>query len=215
MINRNPAIFTEDDKQRLTEHLIDRVILGISGRDREDLVDTVPSRTIFAGVLQPAREVEIEAVQSGTTSGDAPAGTALGLDFRVRPLEHEGVVSLRIIPRWSHYYAVFPTWQQAIRATGIPPDKMDIPVQADVSPGLNGTLSTGNTLETRDDSTPIMDDVQVSDEPEDEEQSATSGFVVLPRVFRRHDVNPCAFTIDISQRHTLTLHTDTEALAPP
>src|SRR5260370_33760393 len=97
MINRNPAIFTEDDKQRLTEHLIDRVILGISGRDREDLVDTVPSRTIFAGVLQPAREVEIEAGQSGTTSGEAPAGNASGLEFRVWDLEDEIVAGLRTI----------------------------------------------------------------------------------------------------------------------
>lgn len=213
MINQNPAVITEDDKQRLTEHLIDQVILGISGRDREDLVDAVPSRTIFAGVLQPARKAEIEAAQSGATSGDAPAGTAMGLDFRVRPLEHQGVVRLRITPCWSHYYPVFPTWQQAMRATEIPPSKMEASIQANVSPELNGTLSTDNVPETRDDPAPAMDDVQVSDEMEEEEQSATFGHVVLPRVFRRHDVNPGTFTIDISQGQPLTQQLGSEALA--
>jgi hypothetical protein len=212
MMNQKQAAITEDDKQRLTEHLIGQVILGISGRDQEDLVDAVPSRTIFAGVLQPAREVEITAAQRGATGGDAPAGTALGLDFRVRPLANESVAHLRITPRWSHYYAVFPTWQQVLRATGMLPDKMDMPVQADVLPGRDGALSADKTSETQDDAT-LMEDIQISDEIEEEEQPAIPGLIVLPRVFRRQDVNPGTFMVDVSQGQPLIVQLGSEAIA--
>src|SRR5262245_52451768 len=106
----------ESDKRRLTAYLIDRVVEGISGRDGDDIVDAAPSRTIFAGVLQPASEREIHAAQTGAIGREAPVGTALGLDFRVTPAPGSQSVRIRITPSFSVYYPVFPTWEQVLRS---------------------------------------------------------------------------------------------------
>ena len=45
----------EDSRRRLTDYVIQQVCEGISGRNREDIVDVQPSRALFAGVLQPPR----------------------------------------------------------------------------------------------------------------------------------------------------------------
>src|SRR5690348_4254924 len=107
---------TEEDRQRLTEYLTSQVVNGISGRDGRDLVDLVPSRSIFAGVLQPPRSSEIQAAQSGVSNRDAPAGTALGLDFRLKAETEIGAIRLRISPHWSLYYPVFPSYEEARKA---------------------------------------------------------------------------------------------------
>src|SRR5581483_12283051 len=102
MIAQNPAVITEADKCLLTDYLIDKVIDGLSGRDQKDLVDVQPSRTIFAGVLQPTRAIKMEASQNGPVNNDIPAGTAIGLDFRITPITNRETIRLRITPRWSH-----------------------------------------------------------------------------------------------------------------
>ena len=88
---------TENQKQKLVEYLIDQVAKGISGRNGEDIIDATPSRVLFAGVLQPARISDIPTPQANTQETVAPAGTAIGLDFRVitTPGAH---ITLKIIP---------------------------------------------------------------------------------------------------------------------
>jgi Helicase conserved C-terminal domain len=92
----------EEDKGRLIDHILGRVLDGISGRDSRDLVGIDPKRSIFSGVLYPPRDLH---------TSQAPAGTALGVDFRVRPNDANQVIQVTVRPRWSHYFAVFPSYE--------------------------------------------------------------------------------------------------------
>jgi len=49
----------ETQEQQLVEYLIAEVANGISGRDGDEIVDASPSRVLFAGVLQPARRLDL------------------------------------------------------------------------------------------------------------------------------------------------------------
>ncbi len=97
---------TKDCKHRLQKHLIDKVVLRISGRDGSDIIRS-PSRSLFAGVLRPrfrrseSQEIMLEKQQT----------SSIGFDFRLRPVNSDAVVSLQIRVRWAFYYAVFPSWQ--------------------------------------------------------------------------------------------------------
>jgi len=46
---------TEQDKVRLADFFLDRVLNDLAGRDGVDLVGSIPSRAFFAGVLSPVR----------------------------------------------------------------------------------------------------------------------------------------------------------------
>ncbi|MGZ5544362.1 MAG: hypothetical protein ACXWIU_06775, partial [Limisphaerales bacterium] len=98
----------ELQKQRLVEYLIDQVSQGISGRDGNDIIDISPARALFAGVLQPARQADV----SGNAELVPPADTSLGVDFRIR-VRPDITPKITIKARWSHYYPVFPNYQQA------------------------------------------------------------------------------------------------------
>ena len=195
---------TEDNQQHLTWFLIDRVLAGISGRDGEDLVDAPPLRRLFAGVLQPPRKAEIKAAESGFSIGDAPAGTALGLDFRVLPEDAEQPVRLRITPHWSLYYVVFPTWQQASRANEglLAPPPEPQPVIPTPDPYV--TTSDADAPES-DAMSPIEAVADQPDEPVNEEVALKSGRVILPRVFRRHEIRPSTLSAEIPDASSMTL----------
>ena len=172
----NPV--TENDKQRLVEHLIERVTTRISGRDGLDLLDSLPSRAIFAGVLQVPRDSEINAARSGTVSRDAPAGTSLGLDFRVKGSTPTSIVKLRIVPRWSVYYPVFPSYEECACAN-------------QTVPGAAAPEGVGTEPEVSDaDETSATAVEGGSDQEASPALSATlvQGSVVLPRKWRRADV---------------------------
>src|ERR1700730_4773783 len=110
-----PHDSSEDQRCLLTEHLLKAVANGISGRDGEDVIDTSPSRAIFAGVLQTVRRQQSNsAVAVGTTDATPPADTSLGLDFRVVGPTTPSTVRLTITPKFSVYYPVFPTYEQAL-----------------------------------------------------------------------------------------------------
>src|SRR5262249_21549925 len=98
----------ERDKARLADYLLDRVLSGLAGRDGEDLVGLTPSRALFAGVLLPVREM---GGSSGQNPWDTPVGTSLGIDFRLRPHAETQTIRLRVRPRWSVYYPVFPRFE--------------------------------------------------------------------------------------------------------
>jgi hypothetical protein len=176
---------TEEDKQRLTEYLTGRVVNGISGRDGRDLVDLVPSRSIFAGVLQPPRSSEIQAAQSGVSNRDAPAGTALGLDFRLKAETEIGAIRLRISPHWSLYYPVFPSYEEARKANElligsevVAAQSGDVPTlesEVDEAGEANGSEATGDTTAV----------------------ASTSGSVILPRKWRRSDLRPGTVSIEL------------------
>ncbi len=170
MIATNKESASESGEGRLVEHLSERVRAGLSGRDGADLVDQVPFRTIFAGVLQAPRRRDEEAAEKGSSAGDAPVGTALGLDFRVRPRTDSTSVTLRVIARWAHYYPVFPTWHQAVGANSGDPEP-------DHDPG---------EVETDANPTDTADPPEASTKDEEDAPSAEpSGRIVLQRVWRR------------------------------
>jgi hypothetical protein len=184
MSDRASEVISEEDKQHLVKHLLDEVTKGISGRDGADLVDLAPARSIFAGVLQP----RWDHTQSAQLAS-APAGTAIGIDFRVVPSAVTRPIRLRIRARWSVYYPVFPSWEQVVRssegqlATG--PEGAQSDDSTDETSAEFGnesqsaaTTTTGEELPAAEDNGTIV--------PSD--HASTSGRVILPRVFRRHDV---------------------------
>lgn len=177
---------TEDQKQRLVDYLIRRVAEGLSGRDGEEIVDGSPSRVFFAGVLQPVRQSDLPNQQNTTPDTVAPADTSLGLDFRVAAPPGSRI-TLKISPRWSHYYPVFPTYDQASLANAsllappaAPTKPAPVKAEAPVQPqevASNEDLGTGDGEPDEEDN------------PDEPAPSAPfQGRVVLPRAFRRHDI---------------------------
>src|SRR5712671_1076054 len=176
---------TENDKQHLNNYLIDTVIMKLSGRDGRDLLDVLPSRTIFAGVLQVPRQSEVKGAH--ISSNDAPVGTALGIDFRVKPTMPGGSVSLKICPRWSLYYPVFPTYQEALGANDLPHESSGNSPDTAALLNAEGDSGSAEDIDTEDESE-AGDNVSVLD----------TGVVILPRKWRRSDVKPRPATIEIN-----------------
>ena len=184
----------EDSRRRLTDYVIQQVCEGISGRNREDIVDVQPSRALFAGVLQPPRggAAAVNAFDPGRL---APADTALGLDFRITTDSGEPV-RLKITPRWSFYYPVFPTFAQARYANSWIVDSDLEPSVAAAAADV--TSDTGLYPENESSS---------DDQPDDGEETAQSsqpGRVTLPRVFRRQDVVVEPFVVEVQRGATET-----------
>lgn len=177
---------TEENKQRLVDHLMGCVLNGISGREGSDLVDIDPIRAIFAGVLQPPRNTAIEAAKKGTTDSSVPNKTAIGLEFRVKPNSPKGSVRIRIQPQWSHYYAVFPTLEQAIGSN-------DQSLATLSSAPLQATSTSQSSISASDQSATTeaqsIDDQDELDLTEDEVHPQ-AGTVILPKIFRRFEVTP-------------------------
>ena len=202
-IDPNSSVLTEDDKCLLVDHLMNKVISGISGRDREDVFDTIPSRTIFAGVLQPTRADETETLRENLTGG-VFTSTAIGLDFRVMPDVPENRFRLRITPRWSHYYAVFPTWQQAQSVSGTHSGQVAEPIP--IVSMFNGTDPFTDTISpTEEQLPPSNHNTDFFEEPDEEELPDDLGRVVIPRVFRRYDVAPTSFVLDLQPYQPTTV----------
>ena len=108
----------ETQKLKLSEYLLEKTLSRISGRDQQDIIDRLPSRSLFAGVLQAPRESDIAAAHR--TDAQSPAGASLGLDFKLA-LKH-GAMSIRlaITPSFSVYYPVFPTRDETAAANESP-----------------------------------------------------------------------------------------------
>ena len=180
----------ESEKVKLVEHLIDSVNNGISGRDADDLVDISPFRTVFAGVLQPPKQSEIQSIQEGNVT-EAPSGTALGIDFRIKPASNAQQIRLRIHPRFSVYYPVFPNWEQtnlANTATAVTTNQALSNPAAIESPA-------GDAIS---ESSPEVDaEGEESDHDPEPPASDKKGRVILPRVFRRIDVTPDRFEVTV------------------
>lgn len=179
-------MITEEHKRTLVEHLLDEVANGISGRDQAEIFDTSPSRVRFAGVLQPPQRAE--AIQPGGKGIVAPPDTALGVDFKVT--KQANVVRLKITPNWSYYYPVFPTYEQALAANSNlsttssanteTPKKEELPE--------SGIESTESGEESKID----------AEEPEQIAAAAQPGNVILPRVFRRHDLKMQPIVVELN-----------------
>src|SRR6185437_15482310 len=103
----NAMARSDVDQRPLVEFLLDNVTRGLSGQDKQDIVDFAPSRAIFAGVLRPVREHQASAAV-------ASGGSAIGLDFRVRTEMSGEPIRLKLTGKWAHYYAVLPTWDQVV-----------------------------------------------------------------------------------------------------
>jgi len=174
---------TENQKQRLVDYLISQVADGLSGRDGAEIVDGSPSRMIFAGVLQPVRQSDVPNQPSNTPDTMAPADTALGLDFKIAT-GAGAQITLKMLPCWSFYYPVFPTYGQAAAAnTSILSSSSEIKITDQPSPSLTGSAFAAETETTeKADDTPEESAAPTPPRP---------GRVVLPRVFRR-----CGITLD-------------------
>jgi hypothetical protein len=116
MADNDTSLITEVNKVRLADFLLDRVLRGLAGRDGDDLVGVTPSRVLFAGVLLPLRQPSGGRPTQGIS--DAPVGTSLGLDFRLKPHAGAHTIRLRVRPCWSVYYPVFPKREHTVRANG-------------------------------------------------------------------------------------------------
>lgn len=190
------ATATDNDKSRLVGHVLEQVLAGLSGRDHEDLVDVVPERTIFAGVLAPLREGTFSATST-------PDGTSLGLDFRVRVPAGAETFGLRISPRWSVYHPVFPTWEQVRSANDLGVDES---ASDDPEPDADREDDPeADDLAEGEDSLPDI----LADADEVPEALATGGTspatvpppasspqdVILPRVWTRKDAECQSFRV--------------------
>lgn len=190
----------ESREKRLVEYLVATVGDGISGRDGQDIVDIPPSRAVFAGVLQPPRNLDAAIPGRGTIP---PADTALGMDFRV--ICGAGrTIRLTITPRFSVYYPVFPAFEDALYANRSVLDQSRIGREAPPPVGEGATQAA----EGRDSA------AELGDTDDDELESAVAGRVTLPRVFRRCDVNIQPFSVQIgSEANVRTLVGNTEIAA--
>ena len=191
MAGSNPIL--ESDKRLLTEYFIDRIRTRLSGRDRLDIIDAMPSRTLFAGVLQPVR------IDQTGQSGNAPSGTAIGLDFRVRPIKGRQSVDISIEAGWSYYYSVFPTFEACLRANSqvMGVDSQPKSGRSTREDAISAqTNDAGNSIENADG---LEDTETASEDNDDQEDSASveGGTVMLPRTWRRKDAMPPAINVTL------------------
>jgi hypothetical protein len=183
----------ESDKRLLTEYFINRIRTRLSGRDGLDIVDATPIRSLFAGVMQPVRVDQ---------AGDAPSGTAIGLDFRVRPSEGRQSIDISIEAGWSHYYIVYPTFAASRRANGqiLGADSLSAPGMQP-APGSASVLTgdgPSSTEETQNSSESVDTEASPEDgEDQEDRVSVGAGTVVLPRTWRRKDARPPAIRLTI------------------
>lgn len=197
----------DEGEIRLVRHLIDRVREGLSGRDGENLVDVDPLRSIFAGVLQAPRESDEIAASRGLVTRQAPTGTALGLDFKVRP-NGSPKVTLSATVTWAHYYPVFPSWEQA-RAVNeaIPTEPAQSRQELGAASGDASEIreavevEDGDVQIDKDEPDANLDEVEANSDTPDGERR---GKVILPRVWKRVpvtvDVAPSS--INLTSRNT-------------
>lgn len=207
-----PKPISEDDKQLLVTYLSERVRLGVSGRDGEDLVDIDPLRAIFAGVLQPPRQSEIQASQRGVAGVSAPSSAAIGLDFRIKPTDGQKIVRLRLTPRWSHYYAVFPTWEQARRANQLEEDTpQPTPSGQQAKPEAEGQQPDDALIDAEE----LAGAGTADDDTETVEENSViqPGLVTLPRVFRRYDVVSETISVEVALDRAEKLEVGREEIA--
>jgi len=179
----------EAGELRVVEHLISNVRDGLSGRSGEELVDADPLRSIFAGVLQAPRQSDEDAASRGVVSGQAPTGTALGLDFKLRPKAPGSTATLSVKLSWAHYYPVFPTFSQTRAANEAVPGSHE-PTEDKEEAARDDLQSPGSSesVEDLDEQDVSIDDGQ--DEPDVEALATRSeGKVILPRVWRRVPVS--------------------------
>lgn len=119
----------EEHKRRLVEHIANVVTNGITGRDSADLLTIEPKKAIFAGVLYPPSLADL-------VRDTPPPRTSIGLEFKVRPAAGRKSITLKIQPRWTHYYPVFPSWEELVTAR-----KAEMPVEKPKTEG--GTEGVG------------------------------------------------------------------------
>lgn len=208
-------VIGEPEKLRLTEYLLATVHDGLSGRDGKDLVDQRPDRTVFAGVLKPMRpDADVH-----SPVGPMPEGTALGVDFRLVPDTSESLPSIRITTAFSVYASVFPSFEQALYANKVHvasgsdevaapnadeadqlPDETVDPTDSDdgaVPDALGGMAA----LDETPDAGAIDLDIELSDSNEGDSTApaspSTPTQVVLPRVWRRHNVEVAPILVDL------------------
>ena len=202
---------TDDQKRRLIEHLLDQAISGITGRDRKDLVDVMPSRSIFAGVLQPPRQADRKAAESGTTKLDPPVGSALGIDFRIRPTSKQKHVTLTVALQWSLYYPIFPTWEEALRSNGLLTLNNAKSVSATPSIASENVQNAISSAELQDGDG-ASDALLEVDEAAEEEDPFPPGRAILPRVWRRYEVGPFPVRVELSPEGIQQLSVGEEAI---
>ena len=108
MKNMNGAKLNEL-KVKIQNHLLDRVISGLSGRDNQDIIGS-PSRNIYAGVLKP------QYLRSKKTNfnQDYQQSSSIGLDFRVKP-DAMNTFSIKLEANWAFYYSIFPDWKSTLK----------------------------------------------------------------------------------------------------
>jgi hypothetical protein len=171
------------DKRPLAEYLLSEVTRGLSGHGGEEIVDLEPSKSLFAGVLQPAREhLSANAANSG--------GSAIGLDLRVKPVHPDEPIRFKVIASWAHYFAVFPTWDQLVAAgsvgDGVGSEEQAIKEAKEAGAAEDPESNAGERPATGGSDAPI------------EAPLPRTGRLVLPRVFRRVEAQmaPVAVAID-------------------
>src|SRR2546428_9166514 len=173
MADNDATLITEEDKVRLADFLLDRVLKGLAGRDGDDLVGLTPARALFAGVLLPVRAPG--GGRPGQGVSDAPVGTSLGLDFRIKPHAGMQTIRLRVRPHWSVYYPVFPKREHAVRANGAAfgsaaPSASGSP--SETAPTDEQTLGVGPEIDTTN---PDLGESEPEPPPQPEQEAPTDG----------------------------------------
>lgn len=188
--NPEPKPLAADvDERPLVDYIISEVNTGLAGRDGEEIVNAPPIRTVFAGVIEPARE------RSASSFGPAGA-SAIGLDFRVRRANSSTPLKLTVEATWAHYFAVYPTWAQLLGEKSM--EQLLAPEnRAPARPPATAVVLDGAGLDGQAEDAAESDATADDDPPP---QKPNSGDALrLPRVFRRVNASLPPLTFDIAE----------------
>src|ERR1700682_5417663 len=190
---RRPAPWTMTDMgdgyAKLAQHLLTTVRVGLNGRGQRDLIDRIPNRTFFSGVLAPVAE---SGSGSPARTPRPEPGSALGIDFRARTTgEHD--VTLVMQPKFAVYAPVFPSLETALLAND------------SIISAREPAPEVGTAEETAPDDTPDetgdTEDLTSPDETEEIDTPPPSTVqTLLPVVWRRYEVKiaPISVTFGVT-----------------
>ncbi|HKP54943.1 MAG TPA: DEAD/DEAH box helicase [Chloroflexia bacterium] len=231
----------QSQELRFVNYLFDRVRGGLTGGSEDEIVGAGPREQFHAGVLLPM-QIGLPSNGSAPSSsgGDSLSGfmeaagnvptearvlkvdtdSSMGIDFQVRLPEGSGEFVLRIQPRFSVYYAVFPTYQEVIAhqyaLQEAAPDEEQIANGAvggaEINDSADVVLADGESQQVEPDLDlvkPAVADIphQLADEVDRSfttdtvrEVEAHDDTVSLPRKFRRKSVELPVLEIPVSVR---------------
>jgi hypothetical protein len=198
------------DELRLAGHLFTAVKDGLTGSSVLEVIGSMPSDILHAGVLLPQSEEMAASLADTTPTGltdPAEAGSAatMGVDFQWSPDETcADTLSITVTPRISLYYAVVPTWEEATAMAA-----HGQPQRAEAEEGADDSAGAGENNSDEQDESATAGSIEADPEghalPRLAAQPrqgaiASTGDHELPLKFRRWDVRLAPVRLDVDVR---------------